>query len=83
MRHARLSSSTIRLAEYDDATRALTVTFTNGHRYAYSDVPADLYDALIAASSAGAFFNDHIRDRFACARADGRRSYPRDDDPPV
>ena len=33
-----------------------------GKTYVYEDVPREVYDALLAADSAGAYFNAYIRD---------------------
>lgn len=58
-----VDSSVIRHVEHDGRNR-LTVTFVSGRRYAYTGVSRDLYEALIASPSKGAFFNDRIRDAF-------------------
>lgn len=65
---------------YDERHGRLLVRFVTGHVYAYRDVPRAVYDGLANAASAGTFFNDHIRDRYAFDRADGRRTYPLDDE---
>ncbi len=60
-----MPSTAIRRYAYDEATRLLTVTFITGRIYIYEDVPPQLYADFRAATSKGAFFNHHIRDRFA------------------
>lgn len=60
-----LDSSVIRSADYDPDARTLEVTFTTGRVYTYFDVPEWKYDGLITASSAGEYFNMHIRDQHA------------------
>lgn len=60
------NSSVIQSADYDPNARTLDVTFTSGRNYTYFAVPEDVYDALIAASSAGEYFNTYIRDHYAC-----------------
>jgi hypothetical protein len=59
-----LKSSAIALAEYDDETQDLTVTFTNGRSYDLSGVPPDLFEGLCSASSAGSFFNTYLRGQY-------------------
>lgn len=78
MRARRLHSSLIDRIVFDDAAETLTITFRNARRYTYRDVPRAIYDALAKAASAGRFFNECIRGRYACFPADGRRRYPLD-----
>ncbi len=63
-----LTSSLLSGADYDQATSTLTVTFKNGARHAYTDVPEDEYLALVHAASAGRYFLDNIRDRYTQRR---------------
>jgi hypothetical protein len=61
-----VQSSAIESLAYDQAGHHLRATFRgSGRTYEYDEVPQELYDALIFADSIGAFFNAHIRDRFA------------------
>jgi hypothetical protein len=61
-----LQSSALSSVSYDESHHALSATFRgSGRTYVYEDVPQELYDALLFADSIGAFFNAHIRDRFA------------------
>ena len=76
MRARRLNSSLIDRIVFDEEAHTLLVTFRNARRYVYYDVPRAIYDALGKAQSAGRYFNEHVRGRFACAPADGRRRYP-------
>jgi lysyl-tRNA synthetase class 2 len=57
-------SSVIRSADYDPEARTLDVVFTAGRHYRYFGVPESEYGGLITASSAGAYFNAHIRDQY-------------------
>jgi lysyl-tRNA synthetase class 2 len=57
-------SSVIRSADYDPETGTLDVAFRTGRHYRYFDVPESEYGGLITASSAGAYFNTHIRDQY-------------------
>jgi KTSC domain len=58
-----LNSSVIRAVNYDRSALTLEVTFTTGRTYTYFEVPDWKYDELITASSAGQYFNAHIRDQ--------------------
>lgn len=60
----QLKSSAISLAEYDTDTQTLTVSFTNGRTYDLTGVPPDLFEGLCEASSAGSYFNTHLRGRY-------------------
>jgi lysyl-tRNA synthetase class 2 len=60
------NSSVIRSADYDPDALTLDVTFTTGRIYTYFAVPEWKFDGLITASSAGLYFNTHIRDQHEC-----------------
>jgi hypothetical protein len=64
-----MDSRAIRTFTYDAERTELTVTFANGRTYVYWLVPAHVVAALEAAPSAGAYFNQHIRDRCPFRRA--------------
>ena len=59
-----MPSTAIRTFEYDPKRHQLWVTFVSGKTYVYDRVPADVYEAFMAYSSKGAFFNRLIRDRY-------------------
>ena len=42
----------------------MEIEFTSTKVYRYHDIPQHMYSKLIAAKSAGAFFNEAIRDRY-------------------
>ena len=75
MRAVRLRSSMIERALFDEAAQELTICFKAGRKYVYSDVPRAVFEALKGAASAGAYFNDCIKGRFAC-RSESRRFRP-------
>jgi len=60
-----LSSSVIASVAYDAPTKTLQVEFRTGRVYWYLDVPQSEFEGLMQASSAGAYFNHEIRDRYA------------------
>lgn len=51
------NSSMLSDCSYNDETEELTVTFTSGKSYTYTDVIKSVYDELINAKSAGKHFN--------------------------
>ena len=59
-----MPSSVIRSFDYDAARNELSLTFVSGKVYIYQLVPRQVYEAFRTAPSKGAFFNEHIRDRF-------------------
>lgn len=61
MQRQRFNSSNILEGQYDAATRTLIVTFTNGTRYEYGEVPNTVWKEFCEAESAGSFFHRAIR----------------------
>ena len=61
-----MPSTVIRRFDYSPERRELTVEFTTGRRYLYSDVPQEAASALRSAFAKGVHFNSQIRGRFAC-----------------
>jgi hypothetical protein len=57
-----VTSGTIRSVGYSPLSGTLEIEFTNGSLYQYSDVPESVYRDLMAASSHGTYFNEHIRE---------------------
>ena len=51
------TSAMLQSCSYDDESKELTVTFSNGKDYVYEDVDAEIYRRLITAESAGRYFN--------------------------
>ena len=66
MRAKSFNSSMIRRVVFDEEASTLLVSFRSGLRYIYAGVPRAIYDALGKAASAGRFFNDEIKGRYAC-----------------
>ena len=59
-----VDSSVLAGIDYDGQTSMLQLQFCDGAIYQYFDVPAAIYHEILAASSAGTFFNSYIRGRF-------------------
>lgn len=66
MEMIRVNSSAITAVGYDQSTRRMRITFEQGDSYDFCAVPHHVYEALMRASSKGAYYNDHIRDRYQC-----------------
>lgn len=65
MTRQNVSSSNLRSIGYDSSTRTLEVEFISGSVYQYSNVPASVHSALMAASSHGQYFNANIRTSYS------------------
>lgn len=75
MRAKSLKSSMIRRVVFDDEAQTLLICFRSGLRYVYAGVPRAIYDAIGRAASAGTFFNEHVRGRYACQPDPAQRRY--------
>ncbi len=54
---------------YDPATQVLTIQMVNSSDvYCYAEVPAAIYDGLLASPSKGAYFVDRIKGHFESTR---------------
>jgi hypothetical protein len=60
-----VQSTTLATIRYDATHETLWLEFRNRAVYCYFGVPATVQQALLEAHSKGAYFNRHIRDRFA------------------
>lgn len=63
-----VESSMFKQLGYSEQQQLLLVRFNNDTLYAYTDVPAELWDALQAADSMGQFFARNIRTKFLFER---------------
>ncbi|MDD4253867.1 MAG: KTSC domain-containing protein [Methanofollis sp.] len=57
-----VTSTTIQSVGYSSLSGTLEIEFTHGSLYQFSDVPASVYRELMAASSHGTYFNEHIKE---------------------
>ena len=57
-------SSNIVSIGYDDDFNTMYVTFKNGYRYAFFNVPEDRHDEMLNSASVGSYFNKNIRNRY-------------------
>ncbi|RLQ86971.1 KTSC domain-containing protein [Notoacmeibacter ruber] len=59
-----IESSLIEFAEYDAELSVLVLYLVGGRVYKYFDVPSGVYSDLLAADSAGSFFNRKIKNEY-------------------
>ncbi|HEV7453762.1 MAG TPA: KTSC domain-containing protein [Candidatus Saccharimonadales bacterium] len=59
-----VNSTNIITVGYDADSKTLEVEFQSGKIYQYSDVPEDIYQELMAASSKGQFFHDNVMNQY-------------------
>lgn len=60
----KLDSTAVHRVEYTPTTHTLDIWYAGGNQYSYFDVPASVYEALLAATSTGAFVNSEIKPHF-------------------
>ena len=72
----RPKSSLIDRVLFDDEAQTLSIWFRQSGKYVYFGVPRTIFDALAKASSAGRFFNEMIKGRYAGRRDPERRFGP-------
>lgn len=65
MQRTPVESSNLVSVGYDKKLKKLEVEFISGAVYAYSNVPPNVYEELMAASSHGSYFSSHIRNSFS------------------
>lgn len=68
MKRDPVSSSNIVSAGYDAPSETLEIEFMSGAVYQYYNVPQSIYDAFIAAPSAGQFLSFQIKNAFPYSR---------------
>jgi lysyl-tRNA synthetase class 2 len=61
-----MPSSVVKTTAYEIEHSRLTVTFVSGRVYEYYLVPPSVAAAFRTARSKGAYFNQHIRERYTC-----------------
>jgi hypothetical protein len=62
IRTEQLRSTALASATYDDENATLSITFVNGSTYDYHDVPQEIFDGLVDASSPGQYWHSSIKD---------------------
>ena len=64
MHMQRVSSSNLAAVGYDSDTATLRILFHDGSEYEYYNVPLQVYNGLMSASSHGSYANSFIYKRF-------------------
>jgi hypothetical protein len=68
MERTRVSSSNLASVGFDPDSSTLQIEFKDGGIYNYLSVPAQHFDGLLSAGSAGRYFHLHIKDRYRFER---------------
>lgn len=68
MKRDPVTSSNIAEVGYDLTSRTLEVLFNTGAVYQYFDVPQQIYNELMQASSKGGFINSNVKGHYRYAR---------------
>jgi len=63
-----VDSSNLAAVGYDESASILYITFNNGWRYMYFDVPSEIYRGLLNASSKGKYHHAYIKNAYRCQR---------------
>jgi hypothetical protein len=61
-----VNSSAMEAVGYDPTTRRMKIQFSSGKTYDFCGVPEHIHSGLMRAASKGAYYNDHIKDRYEC-----------------
>lgn len=64
MKRDSVQSSNIASIGYDENSATLEIEFLNGGVYQYFDVPKNVYDEIMSASSHGQYLAQNIKGRF-------------------
>jgi uncharacterized protein len=59
-----VQSSNLVSVGYEASTKIMEVEFQTGAVYRYHDIPANLYQSLMATRSKGQFFHDYIMNQY-------------------
>lgn len=68
MQRESVSSSNIASVGYNPTEKILEIEFNHGGIYQYFDVPQEVYDDLISASSHGKYFRANIMNCYECGK---------------
>ena len=63
-----VASSNLRSIGYDASTHILEIEFNSFAIYQYSNVPVNIYNGLMSASSKGHYFSEFIKDKYPYRR---------------
>jgi hypothetical protein len=68
MNSTLVESAALAALSYDDVCGILQLNFRSGAVYRYHEVPLPVYEALLAATSKGNYFNREIRGKYSHSR---------------
>ncbi|MFZ5802872.1 MAG: KTSC domain-containing protein [Candidatus Omnitrophota bacterium] len=68
MKRIAVRSSEIAILGYDEKKKILEVAFKTGNVYTYEAVPQEVFEAFLKADSYGQYFEQYIRDHYACRK---------------
>jgi hypothetical protein len=68
MKHIPITSSVMKSAGYDLPSWTLEIKFMSDEAYRYLRVPCLVFVELINSTSAGEYFNEHIKGRYESHR---------------
>lgn len=68
MERVPVNSSNLVSVGYDTVSETLEVEFKKSGVYQYYNVPEFIYEQLMQAPSLGTFFNNNIKNVYACAK---------------
>jgi len=63
-----VTSTNIKSVEYNTDAKELIVEFSAGAKYAYTNVPNEVYSKLLLAESKGKFVNSEVKGKFEYRR---------------
>ena len=68
MQHYSVSSSNLKSVGYSAEYQTLEIEFVNGAIYQYYNIPKNIYEELMQASSKGKFVHQQIRNAYPYSR---------------
>ena len=66
MKMISVNSSAISHIGYDSNTKQMKITFKQSKTYDYCNVPQNIFDEFLNASSIGIYYDRHIKDNYNC-----------------
>lgn len=63
-----VTSSNLYGVDYEPWSGTLTITFRDGSVYEYYNVPATVFEGLVAVGSPGRFHHEHIKNNYSYKR---------------
>ena len=71
----KVDSSAVERVDYTADTGTLDIWYMGGGHYSYFGVPPEVYEALLAAPSIGAFVNSHVKAHYRYQEEPRRRRF--------